>query len=131
MAALRKLGIVSKRRTLRSGKTVGGIPLTRGPLAHLLRNRFYIGEVVFKGEILKGEQPAILDRGMFDAVQAKLDSQTRIQTSRQTRSDALLIGRIFDDAGNRMTPQVPILPLVRTAQRRGRASWIGGPCTGS
>ena len=46
-------------------------PFTRGPLAYLLRNRFYIGEVAFKGEILKGEQPAILDRALFDAVQAK------------------------------------------------------------
>jgi hypothetical protein len=33
-------------------------------------NRFYIGEAVFKGEVLKGEQPAILDRALFDAVQA-------------------------------------------------------------
>jgi site-specific DNA recombinase len=49
MAALRKRGIVSKTRTLKSGKKVGGIPFTRGPLAHLLRNRFYIGEVAFKG----------------------------------------------------------------------------------
>src|SRR5262245_2941181 len=44
MAELRKQGIVTKVRTLKSGATVGGIPFTRGPLAHLLRNRFYIGE---------------------------------------------------------------------------------------
>ena len=64
-----------KVRKLKTGKTVGGIPFTRGPLAHLLRNRFYIGEVCFKGEILKGEQPAIIDRQLFDAVQAKLSAQ--------------------------------------------------------
>ena len=104
MAELRKQGIVSKTRTLKSGKTVGGIPFTRGPLAHLLRNRFYIGEVVFKGDILKGEQPAILDRDLFDAVQERLDRQAQGQTSRQSRSETLLMGRIFDDAGNRMTP---------------------------
>jgi site-specific DNA recombinase len=52
-----------------------GIPFTRGPLAHLLRNRFYIAEVTFKGEILKGEQPAILDRDLFEAVQTKLSEQ--------------------------------------------------------
>jgi site-specific DNA recombinase len=104
MAELRKHNIVSKRRTLKSGKTIGGIPFTRGPLAHLLRNRFYIGEVVFKGETLKGEQPAILDRHLFDAVQAKLDRQAQSQASRSSRSEALLIGRIFDDAGNRMSP---------------------------
>jgi DNA invertase Pin-like site-specific DNA recombinase len=104
MAELRKQGIVSKARTLKSGKTAGGIPFTRGPLAHLLRNRFYIGEVAFKGETLKGEQPAILDRDLFDAVQDKLDRQAQSQTSRQSRSEALLLGRIFDNAGNRMTP---------------------------
>ena len=41
---------------------------------------------------------------MFDAVQAKLNGQAQSQTFRQTTSEALLIGRIFDDAGNRMTP---------------------------
>src|SRR6201981_2004390 len=65
MADLRKRGIVTKVRTLKTGETVGGIPFTRGPLAHLLRNRFYIGDVPFKGEILKGEQPAIVDRNLF------------------------------------------------------------------
>ena len=73
MADLRQQGIVIKVRTLKTGKRVGGIPFTRGPLAYLLRNRFYIGEVAFKGETLKGEQPAILDRALFDAVQAKLN----------------------------------------------------------
>ena len=49
----------SAARTLKTGQAIGGIPFTRGPLAYLLRNRFYIGEVVFKGETLPGEQPAI------------------------------------------------------------------------
>ena len=73
MAELRKQGIVTKVRTLRTGETVGGIPFTRGSLAHLLRNRFYIGEVSFKGEVLAGEQPAILDRDLFDAVQGQTE----------------------------------------------------------
>ena len=77
MADLRKRGIVTKKRLFKSGKTVGCIPFTRGPLAHLLRNRFYIGEVVFKGETLPGEQSAIIDRKLFEAVQAKLDGQLR------------------------------------------------------
>jgi site-specific DNA recombinase len=48
----------------------------RGPLAHLLRNRFYIGEVGFKGENLLGEQPANVDRQLFDAV--KLTQQVNL-----------------------------------------------------
>src|SRR5215471_3158734 len=104
MADLRKRGIVTKVRSLKSGEKVGGIPFTRGPLAHLLRNRFYIGKVAFKGEILNGEQTAIVDRALFDAVQAKLDAQVNAHRTARTNTEALLAGRIFDDGGNRMTP---------------------------
>jgi site-specific DNA recombinase len=104
MADLRQQGIVTKVRTLKSGATVGGIPFTRGPLAHLLRNRFYIGEVMFKGEILAGEQPAIVERDRFDAVQDKLSEQASNHKTIRMKSDALLTGRLFDDRGNRMTP---------------------------
>ena len=104
MAELRKRGIVSKIRKLRTGEKVGGIPFTRGPLAHLLRNRFYIGEIHFKGEVLQGEQPAILDRDLFAAVQVKLSEQATNHTATRMQSSALLSGRIFDDRGNRMSP---------------------------
>jgi DNA invertase Pin-like site-specific DNA recombinase len=104
MAELRLRGVVTKIRTLKAGKTVGGIPFTRGPLAHLLRNRFYIGEVAFKGEILKGEQPALLDNDLFEAVQAKLSEQATNHKATRMKSEALLAGRIFDDRGNRMSP---------------------------
>jgi site-specific DNA recombinase len=62
LADLRERGIVTKVRPVSDGRTVGGIPFTRGSLAYLLRNRFYIGEVQFKGEICPGEHPPILDR---------------------------------------------------------------------
>jgi site-specific DNA recombinase len=92
MAELRRRGIVTKVRTLKTGKTVGGITFTRGPLAHLLRNRFYVGEVSFKGEVLIGEQPAIVDRGLFDAVQAKLTENMRNHITTRMKSEALLVG---------------------------------------
>src|SRR5467141_84802 len=104
MADLRKRGIVTKVRTLKTWETVGGIQFTRGPLAHLLRNRFYIGDVPFKGEILNGEQPAIVDRDLFEAVQAKLSEQVNGHKAAPMKSEALLIGRIFDDRDNRMSP---------------------------
>src|SRR5579872_4267920 len=104
MVDLRKRGMLTKSRIRKSGNAVGGIPFTRGPLAHLLRNRFYIGEVAFKGEVLKGEQEAILGRDLFEAVQAKLDEQAHNHKETRTRSEALLTGRIFDDVGNRMSP---------------------------
>jgi site-specific DNA recombinase len=104
MRDLRERGVVTKVRVLKTGETVGGIAFTRGPLAHLLRNRFYIGEVAFQGEVLAGEQSAIVDRNLFDAVQVKLNEQRDHRTTTMLKSEALLIGRIFDDRSNRMTP---------------------------
>jgi site-specific DNA recombinase len=104
MADLRNCGVVTKLRALKGGRTVGGVLFTRGPLAHLLRNRFYIGEVAFKGEILKGEQPPIVAKDLFDAVQAKLSEQATNREATRAGSEALLTGLIYDDRGNRMSP---------------------------
>jgi hypothetical protein len=43
--------IVSKVRTISNGRTQGGGPYSVGALAHFLKNRFYIGEVVYRGEV--------------------------------------------------------------------------------
>jgi DNA invertase Pin-like site-specific DNA recombinase len=103
-ANLRRDGIVTKIRKWKTGKMVGGIPFMRGSLSHLLRNSFYVGEVRFKGEVLKGEQPAIVDKTLFEAVQAKLNEQVNNHKAMRITSEALLAGRIFDDRGNRMSP---------------------------
>ena len=104
LADLRKAGIKTKVRPLSTGRTIGGIPFTRGSLAYFLRNRFYVGQVKYKTEIFGGEQPAILDRKLFEAVQVKLDQQRSNHTTTRYASDSLLMGLIFDDRGNRMTP---------------------------
>lgn len=113
LADLEASGITTKVRPLATGRTIGGIPFTRGPLAHFLRNRFYVGEVTFKGEILPGEQPAIVDRDLFDAVQAKLDQQRTNWTTSRSATDSILSGLIYDDAGNRMTPSYTMKKGVR------------------
>ncbi len=101
---LRAGGFKTKIRPLSNGRTIGGIPFTRGALAALLRNRFYIGEVNYRGEIFAGEQPAFLDRTLFDAVQSKLEQQRTNHATKRQRSNSILMGRIFDADGNRMTP---------------------------
>jgi site-specific DNA recombinase len=101
---LRGRGIVTRARSLSNGRTIGGIPFTRGPLAYLLRNRCYIGEVVHKGKAYPGDHVALLDRDLFEAVQRRLGEQRAHHVTERTKSEALLLGRIFDDQGNRMTP---------------------------
>ena len=102
LAELRRLGIVTKVRQRADGTSAGGIPFTRGPLSYLLRNRFFIGEVVYKGEILKGPQEPIIDRTLFNAVQECLARQLNREIVRTSKSGALLAGKIFDDHGNAM-----------------------------
>ena len=53
--------------------------------------------MLFKGETLAGEQPAIVDRDLFDAVQSRLNEQVNNHKVSRTKSEALLLGRIFDD----------------------------------
>jgi site-specific DNA recombinase len=101
---LERKGIQTKVRPLSNGGTRGGIPFGVGALAHLLRNRFYIGEIDYRGEIHAGEHEAILNRPLFEKVQAKLAKNTVDRAMRLKGSPALLMGLIFDDAGNRMTP---------------------------
>jgi site-specific DNA recombinase len=101
---LRKRNIRTKSRPLASGATRGGVLFGRGSLFYLLRNRFYIGEVKYKDEILPGEQPAIMDRGLFDTVQQKLTDQWTTRSTTRNASDHLLTGLLFDDAGHRMVP---------------------------
>jgi DNA invertase Pin-like site-specific DNA recombinase len=101
---LRDNDIRTKTRLRATGATHGGIPFERGSLFYLLRNRFYIGEVKYKGEILPGEQPAIMDRQLFDAVQQKLTDQWSHRNHAKSKSDHLLTGLLYDDAGHRMIP---------------------------
>ena len=110
---LRRTGVKTKLRPLSNGRTIGGIPFTRGSLAALLRNRFYIGEVRYKDDVFPGEQTAILDRALFDAVQSKLDHQWTNHAKARQQSRSLLMGRIFDDRGNRMTPSYAVKNAVR------------------
>jgi site-specific DNA recombinase len=101
---LERTRIRTKVRPLSNGGTRGGISFGVGALAHLLRNRFYIGEIDYRGEIHAGEHEAILDRALFEKVQAKLTKNAVDRAMRLKGSPALLVGRIFDDGGNRMTP---------------------------
>jgi site-specific DNA recombinase len=97
-------GIRSKPRRLSNGRTVGGGCFGVGALAHLLKNRFYIGEIVYRGEVHRGEHEPILDSALFEEVQGKLAAQAVARRSRLRGSPALLTGRLFDDRGNRMSP---------------------------
>jgi Recombinase len=96
---LRERSIRTKARLLSTGGTRGGVLFGRGSLFYLLRNRLYIGEVKYKDEILPGEQSAIMDRQLFDAVQQKLTDQWSHRNHAKSKSEHLLTGLLYDDVG--------------------------------
>jgi site-specific DNA recombinase len=104
LAELDRRGIRTKVNGRRDGRRTGGIRFGVGPLAHLLKNRFYIGEVTYRGEVYRGEHEPILGRDLFEAVQAKLAANAVERQVRLKGSAALLAGRLFDDRDNRMSP---------------------------
>lgn len=77
---------------------------TYGPLAYLLNNRIYVGEVPHKGKWHPGEHEPIIQKPTFDAVQARLSANSVTRKNRRSESGALLMGKLFDDRCNRMSP---------------------------
>src|ERR1700727_419521 len=97
---LREQGIVTRKRTLSSGRTIGGRTLTNGPLAHMLRNRMYLGEINHRDKSYRGEHAPIIDPSLFKAIQTKLTENRQERRRLRQSSNALLIGKLFDDRGN-------------------------------
>ena len=104
LAELDRRGIRTKVNGRRDGGRSGGIRFGVGSLAHLLKNRFYIGEIIYRGEVHHGEHEPILTRDLFEAVQAKRVANAVARHVRLRGSAAILTGRLFDDRGNRMSP---------------------------
>jgi site-specific DNA recombinase len=100
---------------------------------------FYIGEILYHGQVHRSEHEPILERSLFDAVQARLADNNVAKGLRLKGSPSLLAGRIFDDRDNRMTPSHTVKNGVRyryyvsqaSLQRRrseaGSVSRVAGP----
>jgi DNA invertase Pin-like site-specific DNA recombinase len=98
-------GLKSKCRTSTSGRLWGGKPFARGALYLMLQNRIYRGEIVHNERSYRGEHTPIIDRELWDAVQARLAGNVAQRNAGgRTAQPSLLAGMLFDSDGNRMTP---------------------------
>jgi len=117
-AAVTARGLTTKAYRARSGRLLGGHAQWHLSLLQaMLVNRIYVGEVVFQGAVWPGQHEAIVDRSVFDRVQALLAANRPAARGRAThKGTAWLTGLVFDDAGFRMTPQ-------RTSKRNGARTY--------
>ena len=100
--ALDAENVRSPVRTSRTGRKTGGAPIARGHLYWILSNPIYVGRLRHKGQIHDGLHPAIVDVEIWERVQQKLASQTQPRRPCQPDDHSFLVGKLYDDRGNRM-----------------------------
>ncbi len=97
--------ITSKVYTSKAGISSGGGPFGRSALHRLLGNHLYVGEVAHRGNVYLGEHEAIVDRELWDKVQALLAEKRQCEhAGPSTRQVSLLKGLIVDASERRLTP---------------------------
>ena len=85
----------------------------------------YLGELNHHGQSYPGDHAPIVDRETFEAVQTRLTENMAARRQTRTPSRALLLGRIFDDKGNLMTPSYAVKSGVRYRYYVSRAMTEG------
>jgi site-specific DNA recombinase len=102
---LDRRGVVSKRRTSKTGIESGGHSFSRGALYALLSNPIYVGEIRHKNLRHPGQHQAMVDRAVWERTQQQLqDHRVRTKNHDAGIEKSPLIGRLVDENGDRLTP---------------------------
>ncbi|OYZ14138.1 MAG: hypothetical protein B7Y35_10125 [Sphingomonadales bacterium 28-64-96] len=102
-------GVKTKVRPYKDGRIVGGIPFTKGPLAYLLSNRVYAGEVTHNGKVYPGEHAALIDLALWHQAQSIMQgNRVERRLGSKGRAPSLLTSMMSDDLGRPMMPTFTI-----------------------
>lgn len=103
--ALREEGVLAPIRTTVTGRSMGGRSFTRGQLYLMLACRTYTGEISHHGKIHPGLHEAIIDRDLWDRVQALLEQNRQgRRTGKNAQQASLLAGLVREEAGEPLIP---------------------------
>jgi site-specific DNA recombinase len=123
-------GLRTKLRPLRNGTSIGGVAFSRGGLFHLLSNCVYVGEVRHKGATYDGVHAAIIERDLWDRVQASLADKAPARTRRANiRHPSILAGLVHDGHGRQMTPSHAVKQAKRYRYYMTRERQPGSPAS--
>lgn len=119
---VRQANVVARELNDKGVKTRSGHLWTTVAVHNLLRNRTYIGEVLYQGKIYKGEHDGIIDRALWEEVQSIVDEKGRnAKRGRPEERDVPLKGLLrCGHCGGAMTP---------TYSRRGGKKYCYYICT--
>ncbi len=88
-------------RRLVNGRAIGGGVFSRGQLYSILRSPLYAGDIGHRDKVYPGKHEAIIDREMWDAVQAQLTAQTQGERrAGPVANPSPLAGKVFDVDGH-------------------------------
>lgn len=88
----------------KNGPRGGGV-FAIGPLHHILTNRLYLGDITHKGKVHKGNHPAIIEKSLWDRVQAIRSANRQGHEHRLHSKEKSLLAGLLVDAENRpMSP---------------------------
>lgn len=92
-----EMGITGKRWVTKKGEERGGSQMSCAIVERVLKNQIYLGKLPNKStnEVFDGQQPAILDKELFDRVQQKLSDNNNHKNSPYTRGTPLLFQKVF------------------------------------
>ncbi|MCC5823402.1 MAG: recombinase family protein [Phycisphaerales bacterium] len=112
-------GWTTKAWTARNGKPIGGRPLNKDRVYHLLTNVLYTGRIRHKDAVYPGEHEAIIDDDTFERAQAKLRLNGRSGGSQMRNvHGALLKGLVrCGSCGSSMTHTFSVREGGKSARR--------------
>ena len=106
-----QLGLRTAIRTQSSGRLKGGTEFSFGHIYHILTNPIYAGRIRHKANVYPGQHSAIITPGVWDKFQEQLIAVSVKSRSAKGRNReggrkqvSLLVGKIFDQTGDRLTP---------------------------
>lgn len=101
----RGLDLRTRTRDQKSGARVGGIHFGRGHIHQILTNPLYAGRIRHKEKVFDGQHQAIIDVETWESVQVMLEAQAARSRSKINAAEpSPLIGKLFDETGDRLTP---------------------------
>ena len=97
---LNKAGYKTRIKTMRNGKTIGGNPFEPKAIARILRNPYYKGCVLHKGNVYSGEHEAIIDEAKWNDAQEIFKHHVKPERrGRKAASPSFLKGIIYCSCG--------------------------------
>jgi site-specific DNA recombinase len=99
-------GLKTPVRTATTGRKSGGVPFGIGHLHYILSNPVYAGKTRHKDKVYDGQHEAIIDEEIWTRVQQLLEGKAWNGSVRKRRAKhpSPLVGKLFDETGDRLTP---------------------------